>query len=141
MSLSDNQLRLDQDREMVGRELVTSAVNGDVSNCALILEKERRIKQIQKPIKQLTTSKYGHTPRLATMDQNNILSTQCPPISNEIILTNFVSNGHTALQAAAQNGHVEVCKLLIGEFGADVEFEVLRVISYNSIFIFQIFIF
>lgn len=113
---------------------MTSAANGDVSNCALILERER-LKQSQQPAKPISTSKYVHTPRFATMNQSYTLRTQSPPIYNDMILTNFVSSGHTALQAAAQNGHVDVCNLLIGEFGADVEFEVLKVISCNFIFI------
>lgn len=43
-SLNDSQLILAQEREIIGRELVTSAANGDVQNCRLILERERCFK-------------------------------------------------------------------------------------------------
>lgn len=65
------------------------------------------------------TLSYSLTPKQTAMCPNYTR----PPTAEEI-LTNFVSSGHTSLQAAAQNGHVNVCRVLIGEFGADVEFQV-----------------
>jgi len=66
------------------------------------------------------TLSYALTPRLAALCGNYTP----PPTEDELIFTNFVSSGHTSLQAAAQNGHVHVCRVLIGEFGANVEFQV-----------------
>ncbi|XP_050526608.1 E3 ubiquitin-protein ligase MIB1-like [Daktulosphaira vitifoliae] len=45
-----------------------------------------------------------------------------PTVTNNS-LVDYVYNGHCALQAAAQNGHVRLCKMLIAEYGANVEFE------------------
>lgn len=102
---------------------MTSAANGDAQNCRRILEKERQRKMSQmneKPTDEPRTLSYALTPRQAAMCVNYTR----PPTAEELILTNFVSSGHTSLQAAAQNGHVNVCRVLIGEFGADVEFQV-----------------
>jgi len=70
------------------------------------------------------TLNYALTPRQAAMCANYTR----PSTAEELILTNFVSSGHTSLQAAAQNGHVNVCRVLIGEFGANVEFQVRELI-------------
>jgi len=102
---------------------VTSAANGDVENCRLILEKERQeiIREMNDPNRETPmTLSYVLTPRQASLCSNY----SPPPTAEEQILTNFVSSGHTSLQAAAQNGHVNVCQVLIGEFNADVEFQV-----------------
>ncbi|CAH1731639.1 E3 ubiquitin-protein ligase mind-bomb-like isoform X1 [Aphis gossypii] len=109
-------------REIIGRELVTSAANGDVQNCRKILEKEKQeiIREMNDPNRETPmTLSYALTPRLAALCANYTP----PPTAEELILTNFVSSGHTSLQAAAQNGHVHVCQVLIGEFNADVEFQ------------------
>ncbi|KAE9543487.1 hypothetical protein AGLY_002287 [Aphis glycines] len=109
-------------REVIGRELVTSAANGDVQNCRKILEKEKQeiIREMNDPNRETPmTLSYALTPRLAALCANYTP----PPTAEELILTNFVSSGHTSLQAAAQNGHVHVCQVLIGEFNADVEFQ------------------
>ncbi|XP_060848380.1 uncharacterized protein LOC132927810 isoform X2 [Rhopalosiphum padi] len=119
---NDRRLRLARERDVIGRELVTSAANGDAQNCRRILEKERQIKMSQmnqKPSEEPMTVSYVLTPRQAAMCCNYTR----PPTAEELILTNFVSSGHTSLQAAAQNGHVNVCRVLIGEFNADVEFQ------------------
>lgn len=58
------------------------------------------------------------------MSRNCTLRIPSPTTSDDMILTNFVSSGHTALQAGAQNGHVDVCRILVGDFGADIEFQV-----------------
>lgn len=119
---NDRRLRLAREREAMGRELVTSAANGDAQNCRRILEKERQKKlsqMNQKPSEEPMTVSYVLTPRQAAMCCNYTR----PPTAEELILTNFVSSGHTSLQAAAQNGHVNVCRVLIGEFSADVEFQ------------------
>ncbi|XP_050439375.1 E3 ubiquitin-protein ligase mib1 [Adelges cooleyi] len=52
-------------------------------------------------------------------------STQNSPTtgSSSNSLVNYVYNGHCALQAAAQNGHVQLCRMLVAEYGANVEFE------------------
>uniref|UniRef100_A0A2H8U1G9 RING-type E3 ubiquitin transferase n=1 Tax=Melanaphis sacchari TaxID=742174 RepID=A0A2H8U1G9_9HEMI len=121
-TLNDKRLRLARERDIKGRELVTSAANGDVQNCRKILEKERQMKlsqMNQKPTGEPTTPSYVLTPRQAALCSNYTR----PPTAAELILTNFVSSGHTSLQAAAQNGHVNVCRMLIGEFNADVEFQ------------------
>lgn len=102
---------------------MTSAANGNVQNCRKILEKERQeiIREMNDPNRETPmTLSYSLTPRLAALCANY----SPPPTPEELILTNFVSSGHTPLQAAAQNGHVNVCQVLIGEFNADVEFEV-----------------
>lgn len=102
---------------------MTSAANGDVQNCRRILEKEkqRKISQMnEKSTSDPMTLSYALTPRQTLICGNY----SRPPTAEELILTNFVSSGHTSLQAAAQNGHVNVCRLLIGEFNADVEFQV-----------------
>ncbi|XP_060860321.1 E3 ubiquitin-protein ligase mind-bomb isoform X1 [Metopolophium dirhodum] len=117
---NDRRLRLARERDLRGRELVTSAANGDVQNCRRILEKERQRNMNEKPTGEPPmTLSYALTPRQAAMCANYTP----PPTAEELILTNFVSSGHTSLQAAAQNGHVDVCRVLIGEFGADVEFQ------------------
>lgn len=107
----------------MGRDLVTSAANGDVQNCRVILEREKSIQTNyvnEDPSNKSMSPSYVLTPRLAALCWND---TRSPP-AEELILTNFVSSGHTPLQAAAQNGHVDVCRLLIGEYNANVEFEV-----------------
>lgn len=118
--LNENQLRLERETELMGRELVTSAANGDVHNCRLILERARRFKANQESAEELTTGSHVLAPKPTTIVQNCTR----PSNSEDIVLTNFVSSGHTSLQAAAQNGHVDVCRLLVGEFGADIEFQV-----------------
>lgn len=122
-TLDDKQLRLLREREALGRELVMSAANGDVQNCRRVLEKERQrslvVKKLLPPEGPMTLS-YALTPRLAALSSNY----SPPPTEDEKIFTNFVSSGHTPLQAAAQNGHINVCRVLIGEFGANVEFQV-----------------
>lgn len=107
----------------MGRDLVTSAANGDVQNCRMILEREKLIQTNQaneNPSDKAISSNYVLTPRLAALGWNYTNT----PTAEELILTNFVSSGHTPLQAAAQNGHVDVCRLLIGEYNANVEFQV-----------------
>lgn len=120
---TQNDRRRVRSRELIGRELVTSAANGDVQNCRKILERERQeiIREMNDPnrVPPMTLS-YVLTPRQAALCANY----SPPPTAEELILTNFVSSGHTSLQAAAQNGHVNVCQVLIGEFNADVEFQV-----------------
>jgi hypothetical protein len=95
-SQNDTRIRSANERQVIGSELVRLAANGDVENCRKILENEQNFEA----------------------NQVNQESTE------ELILTNFVSGGHTALQAAAQNGHVDVCRMLIREFNTDVEFQV-----------------
>lgn len=127
-TLNEKRLRLARERETMGRDLVTSAANGDVQNCRIILEREKLIHANQ--INEDSSDKaippnYVLTPRLAALGWNYTHT----PSAEELILTNFVSSGHTPLQAAAQNGHVDVCRLLIGEYNANVEFQVI-LISY-----------
>lgn len=50
---------------------------------------------------------------------------------------NGVFAGHTALQAASQNGHLEVVKILL-RYKADVEIEVRTL--FNTLFTYCIFI-
>lgn len=117
---------------------MTSAANGDAQNCRRILEKERQIKMSQmnqKPSEEPMTVSYVLTPRQAAMCCNYTR----PPTAEELILTNFVSSGHTSLQAAAQNGHVNVCRVLIGEFNADVEFQVQKLFNCYLILATKIF--
>lgn len=100
---------------------MTSAANGDVQNVRLILEKEKLIKSNQEAPtnSRLVRDVFTHR-KLPEFTQNNMR----PLTDEERRLINYVSSGHTSLQAAAQNGHVDVCQVLIGEFGADVEFQV-----------------
>lgn len=122
-TLNDKRLRLVRERDALGRELVMSAANGDVQNCRRVLEKEILrslcLKKLQ-PTDGPTTLSYALTPRQAALSCNY----SPPPTEDEKIFTNFVSSGHTPLQAASQNGHANVCRVLIGEFGANVEFQV-----------------
>jgi len=98
-----------------------SAANGDVQNCRLILEKERLLKISKELPEESTVSRYASIPGISTGSQNVHVLTD-----EGSILTNFVSSGHSSLQAASQNGNVDVCRVLIGEFGADVEFQVQK---------------
>lgn len=121
-SQNDKRLKLIREREAIGRELVTVAANGDVDHCRLILQKVKLIEAKKTHLdlpEEPRTHSFGVIPRLAT-------SSGCEqqPTEEEMILTNFMSSGHTSLQAAAQNGHINMCKVLISEFGADVEFQV-----------------
>lgn len=132
-SPNDQKLRIAREREIIGRELVTSAANGDVQNVRLILEKEKLIKASQEVPQN---SRLVFTQRkLPELTQNNMR----PPTDEEMRLINFVSSGHTSLQAAAQNGHVDVCQVLIGEFGADVEFQVQKYFIINRIFFLKVY--
>lgn len=107
----------------MGRELVTSAANGDVESCRQILERDQ-INKANEANQELTedsaTASYAMAPRPAALGRNQTRLLT----GDEILLTNFVSSGHTPLQAAAQNGHVNVCRMLIAEFNSDVEFQV-----------------
>jgi len=102
-----------------------SAANGDVRNCRLILEKERLLKICKELPEESIVTRYGVAQSFATENQNFVHNTT----DEENILTNFVSSGHSSLQAASQNGHVDVCRVLISEFGADIEFQVRKVIK------------
>lgn len=88
----------------------------------MILEKEKLIKANQEAPQNLSLVDRDvfSQRKLPEFTQNNMR----PPTDEEMRLINYVSSGHTSLQAAAQNGHVDVCQVLIGEFGADVEFQV-----------------
>lgn len=108
---------------------MTSAANGDVQNVRLILEKEKLIKANHETTQNSSRDVFTQR-KLPEFTQNNMR----PPTDEEMRLINYVSSGHTSLQAAAQNGHVDVCQVLIGEFGADVEFQV-----YNYFIILIIF--
>lgn len=119
-SRDDRLRRLGREREARGREMVTSAANGDAENCRKVLEKERQIKLNRKPGREPMTAAYALTPRQASMCANYTP----PPTAEDMLFINFVSSGHTALQAAAQNGHVNVCRVLVGEFNANVEYQV-----------------
>lgn len=132
-TLNDRWHRVARERESLGRGLVTSAANGDVYTCRLILERERLIKASKDLFKEPIELTNASTTRPITTDRNQLSSHSSA--FEEIVLTNFVSSGHTSLQAASQNGHVEVCRVLIGEFGADVEFQVL---NYFKLYIFLI---
>lgn len=99
-----------------------SAANGDVQNCRLILEKERFLK-MKKGLSEESAVAFTQS---FTVGSQNFVHTLA---DGENILTNFVSSGHSSLQAAAQNGHIEVCRVLITEFGADVEFQVQNYLS------------
>lgn len=119
-TLNDKWHRIIREAESIGRGLVTSAANGDVYTCRMILERDRLIKASKELFKDPVDLTNLSTTRSGTTDRYPLRSLA----SEEIILTNFVSSGHTSLQAASQNGHVEVCRVLIGEFSADVEFQV-----------------
>lgn len=113
--------RLTRERESIGRELVTSAANGDVENCRLILKREES-KEANNELTLLS---------IKARSNSSINSAEfCQSVNHdrrnysELLLTNFVSSGHTSLQAAAQNGHVDVCRMLIGEFDTNVEYQV-----------------
>lgn len=95
---------------------MTSAAHGDVQNCRLILERERLFK-----VNQAIHEPSEDRPMSSFINPRQVLANS----TTEDILTNFMSSGHTSLQAAAQNGHIDVCRLLIGEFGADIEYQVL----------------
>lgn len=118
-TLNDKWHRIIREAESIGRGLVTSAANGDVYTCRMILERDRLIKASKELFKDPIDLTNLST-RSAATDQYNLRSSA----PEEITLTNFVSSGHTSLQAASQNGHVEVCRVLIGEFSANVEFQV-----------------
>lgn len=51
---------------------------------------------------------------------------------------NGVFSGHTALQAASQNGHLEVIKILL-RYKADVEIEVRRELRFFTLLIYYYF--
>lgn len=122
-SQNDKRLKLICEREAIGRELVTVAANGNVDHCRLILQKVKLIegKKVHLDLpEEPRTLNYGVIPRLSTLSSGCELQ----PTEEEMILTNFMSSGHTSLQAAAQNGHTNMCRVLIREFGADVEFQV-----------------
>jgi len=55
----------------------------------------------------------------------------CSSVINAMCLhqVNGVYAGHTALQAASQNGHVEVVKILM-KYDVDLEVEVIFIIYY-----------
>lgn len=92
---------------MTGPELVKSAANGDVLNCRLILEREKF---------RIDNSTEDQTPV-------NIVT----GLPEDTVSTNFVNNKHISLQVAAQNGHIDVCRLLISEFDANVEYQVQKI--------------
>lgn len=122
-SQNDKRLRLVREKHIIGSELVRSAAIGDVEKCRQILEKERITEANQanqEPTEELANQNYGLPPGLAALGRNNAR----PSTAEEIVLANYISGGDTPLQAAAQNGRVDVCRMLIGEFNTDIEFQV-----------------
>lgn len=94
----------------ITEELVKAAANGDSAKCEMFLNPSG---QAQSPNDQSSNS--------PTSDQEAIPSTSAGPAINQANV-NGVFAGHTSLQAASQNGHLDVIKVLL-KFNADVEME------------------
>lgn len=93
---------------MAGPELVQLAANGDILNCRLILEREKL--RIDNQVNKNSTE--------------DPVSVDISGLPEDTLSINFVNSKHIALQVAAQNGHIDLCRLLISEFDANVEYQV-----------------
>lgn len=111
------------DWQRLGRELVQSAAHGNVLVCRRILAEEKTRRDAA--ASSQTKSIFGQPVTMFNATGEILPPNEGPPA----VFTNFMCEGHCALQAAAQNGHVDVCKLLVGEYAADIEFEVFNMLS------------
>jgi E3 ubiquitin-protein ligase mind-bomb len=100
----------------ITEELVKAAANGDAAKCEKFLNPTG---QPIPPSQQLDQQQPSTSPT-GEQDSNQ------PSTSNASIASqanvNGVFAGHTSLQAASQNGHLDVIKVLL-KFNADVEIE------------------
>jgi E3 ubiquitin-protein ligase mind-bomb len=95
----------------ITEELVKAAANGDSVKCEMFLNPSG---QAQTPSEQTSSS--------PTSDQEAVPSTSTAAASVNQANVNGVYAGHTSLQAASQNGHLDVIKVLL-KYNADVEIE------------------
>jgi E3 ubiquitin-protein ligase mind-bomb len=99
----------------ITEELVKAAANGDAAKCEKFLNPTGQpIPPSQQLDQQPSTSSTGES-------ESNQPSTSNPTIASQANV-NGVFAGHTSLQAASQNGHLDVIKVLL-KFQADVEIE------------------
>lgn len=96
----------------ITEELVKAAANGDAAKCEKFLNPAGLDQQ---QLQQPSTSPTGE-------QDSNQPSTSNAAIAASQANVNGVFAGHTSLQAASQNGHLDVIKVLL-KFHADVEIE------------------
>lgn len=127
----------------ITEELVKAAANGDASKCEMFLnpigQQQNDLQQICSNSATLIQQGQETTSINATSTSNpncmKTIATAAPSSSSaakssqmssvsgaSLANVNGVFAGHTALQAAAQNGHLDVIKILL-KFHADVEIE------------------
>lgn len=96
----------------ITEELVKAAANGDAIKCELFLNPTGQ--------SQLHGNDQANSP--LSDKESSIPSTSAGTTSIDQANVNGVFAGHTSLQAASQNGHLDVIKVLL-KYNADVEIE------------------
>lgn len=108
--------RLGCESQKFSQELVISAAKGDIRHVRLTLEKEKFKIDLQAEDNAVEDEVlFTFATALET----------CPPATTrEKSLVSFTNNVNTALQVAAQNGHINVCRMLINHYDASIVYQV-----------------
>ncbi|XP_070491410.1 E3 ubiquitin-protein ligase mind-bomb-like isoform X1 [Chironomus tepperi] len=101
----------------ITEELVKAAANGDAAKCEMYLNPTGQIT----PQPQQNDQASATTP-LSDQDASAPSTSTGTPSGINQANVNGVFAGHTSLQAASQNGHLDVIKVLL-KYSADVEIE------------------
>ena len=101
----------------ITEELVKAAANGDAAKCEMYLNPTGQIS----PQPQQSDQASATTP-LSDQDASAPSTSTGTPSGISQANVNGVFAGHTSLQAASQNGHLDVIKVLL-KYSADVEIE------------------
>lgn len=97
----------------ITEELVKAAANGDAGKCEMYLNPSGQSTSQSEQTNSPINDKDSSLPSTSTV---------VTPLGIEQANVNGVFAGHTSLQAASQNGHLDVIKVLL-KYSADVEIE------------------